>query len=167
MAASLRTQKTAIAVDRHFACERQRKGLIGITSDAIEVEERKRNDCHAACGCAANGRMHPARHAGEPPEPGTKAQQRIGEGDRDNGREQAQQRIPHQRRGVGERVVALHVKDRVGAQDRMFDNSRQRGGDNDAGEHGLVEVADQFLKSEGNSGDGRVKGSGDASRHTH
>ena len=49
----------------------------------------------------------------------------------------------------------------------MFDHGRQRRGDNHAGEHGLVEVADQFLKREGNGRNGRVKGSGNARRHAH
>lgn len=39
----------------------------------------------------------------------------------------------------------------------MFNNSCNRGGDNDAGEHALIEVADQFLKDERYGGDGRVK----------
>ena len=59
------------------------------------------------------------------------------------------------------------MKDGVGTQNRVFDNGGQRGGHNDAGEHGLVEVADQFLKREGDRGNGRIKGSGDARCHTH
>jgi hypothetical protein len=49
----------------------------------------------------------------------------------------------------------------------VFDNCGERCGDNDAGEHGLVEVADQFLEGEGDGGNWRVKGSGDACRHAH
>src|SRR5882757_10404592 len=59
---------------RHFACECQGEGFIGIASDAVEVEEHQRSDRHAACGCAADGWLHPTRHAGEPSEPGPKAQ---------------------------------------------------------------------------------------------
>ena len=39
----------------------------------------------------------------------------------------------------------------------MFNNSCKRGGDNDAGKHALIEVADQFLQRERYGGDGRVK----------
>jgi len=49
----------------------------------------------------------------------------------------------------------------------VFDNSRQRGSDDYAGEHGLIEVADQLLQGKGDGSNGRVKGSGDARRHAH
>jgi hypothetical protein len=43
----------------------------------------------------------------------------------------------------------------------------KRGGHNHAGEHGLVQVADQFFQGEGDGGNGRVEGRGDARRHAH
>ena len=141
--------------------------LYGSPAMPLRWKSASADDRHAACGRAADGWLHPARHTGEPSEPRTEPQQRIGEGDRDNGRQQPQQRIPDQRGGLGQRVVALHVKDGVGAQNRVFDDSRQRGGDNHAGKHGLVEVADQFFKREGYGGNRRVKGRGDARRHAH
>ena len=59
----------------------------------------------------------------------------------------------------------VDVKDRVFAEDAVLHNSGQRGGDDDAGEHGLVEVADQFFKRESDGGDGRVEGRGNAGCH--
>ena len=57
------------------------------------------------------------------------------------------------------------MKDRVGAEYGVLDDGSQGGGDDDAGEHGLVEVADQFFKREGNGGDGSVEGGGNAGGH--
>jgi hypothetical protein len=57
------------------------------------------------------------------------------------------------------------VKDRVVAEDGVLDHGSEGRGHNDAGEHGLVQVADQLFKREGDGGDGRIEGGGDARRH--
>ncbi len=53
------------------------------------------------------------------------------------------------------------------AQNAMFHHGCQRRGHNHAGEHRLVQAADQFFQREGDGGNGRVKGRGDARRHSH
>ena len=59
------------------------------------------------------------------------------------------------------------MKDGIVAEDSVFDHGSQRGSHNDSGEHGLVEAADQFLKREGDGGNGRIEGRGDAGGHAH
>ena len=129
------------------------------------MEELQRECGHAAYGEAADGRMHPARHRGELPEASAEAEQPVSERNRDDGREQAEPGIPDERGCISELVCVVNVKDRVFAEDTVFDDGGQCGGDDDAGEHGLVEVADQLFERKGDGGDGRVEGRGDAGRH--
>ena len=49
----------------------------------------------------------------------------------------------------------------------MFHNGRKCCRDDNAGKHGLVEVADQFFQCECDRGDGCVEGSGDAGCHAN
>ena len=64
-------------------------------------------------------------------------------------------------------ISSRHVKDGVSAKYRVFHNCGQRSGNNHAGEHCLVKVSDQFLKSERYRGDRCVEGRRDTSRHPH
>ena len=111
--------------------------------------------------------MDPSRNRRQPFELGAQPKQRVSERHGDESRQQAEKSVPHKRRCVAERVSPLHVKDRVGAEDRVLDNGGERRGHDDAGEHGLIKVSDQFLKGEGDGGDGRVECCRDAGRHSH
>ena len=49
----------------------------------------------------------------------------------------------------------------------MFDHRGQCGSHDHSREHGLIEVANQFLERKSNCGDGRVEGRRNACRHAH
>ena len=57
-----------------------------------------------------------------------------------------------------------HVEDRVLAEHAALDDGGERRGDDDAGEHGLIELADDLLDRERDGGDRRVERRGDAGR---
>ena len=131
------------------------------------MEEPQPQRSHGPCGCAANARLHPARHVFQALEPGAQHEQRIRKGDRDDGCQQAQDSVPNQGFGLSQRVKGIHMKHRVRSKDGMLNHGRESGGHNHAGEHGLVQIADQLLQGEGDGGDGRVEGCGNARRHAH
>ena len=167
MAASLRTQKTAMAVTVILPVSARVRVLYG--SPAMPLRWKSASATTAMppvaappmAGCTQRGTPVSRRNqARRPSSESVKATETMAASRPSSAYQTSEEDLV-------ERVVALHVKDGVGAQNRVFDNGGQRGGDNDAGEHGLVEVADQFLKGEGDGGNGRVKGSGDARRHAH
>jgi len=73
----------------HRSGQCQRKSLVRIASDAVQVKQRQRHHGQAARGQSSDGRMHPFGNGCQALESGTQPEQRFREGDRNNRRQQA------------------------------------------------------------------------------
>ena len=92
-------------------------------------------------------------------------EQRVGERDgrRPPPRRRASRRGGASERGGG-RTAGRDVEDGVLAEHAALDDRGERGGDDDAGEDRLIEVADDLFDGERHGGDRRVERGGDAGR---
>jgi len=90
--------------------------------------------------------VHPPGNGSEIFEPGSQAEERICEDNRNNGGENTEKGVGHERRRGAHRVDVRHLEARLLAENAALDGGSDGGGDDDAGEHGLVEIADDLLR---------------------